>query len=492
MADDPKILALREQFNRVVLMQNSLIRRTQLLAGLGQSFNGERDFYTTFGYPSVLSYQHYVNISSREGLGKRVNEAECDAVWRQPPRVFDRGEIEPTQFETAWLALVERQQLWTKLNRADKLLGFGPYAVIFLGFADADSNEAQAQPLTAGAELLYIQTYAAEFAAINKFNEDARDPRYGLPELYELRLANLASVAAAGGAASSSWLTAARAVTNLKVHWSRIIHIVDGNLQSEVLGEARLHRSYNRLLDIQKICGGSAEMFWLASNPGFMAALAPDAQWDPDDPKITEMKDQLDEFEHKLRRMIMVQGVELKSLASGGAGLSNPTQHLDAQLQDLAAGSRIPKRILTGSEMGELASSQDRDNWMDYVDERRHWFAESAVVRPLLNRLIENKILPPPQPEARIDWPDLRTPSEADRATVGQTRANALAAYLNAPGAQDLLPPEAFIRYCLGLSEEAVRDTLEWYEEQDRTANGDSDEGSDQDGYESSDEESGS
>jgi len=139
---------------------------------------------------------------------------------------------------------------------------------------------------------------------------------------------------------------------------------------------------------------------------------------------------------------------------------------MNVQIQDLAAGARIPKRFLTGSEMGELASSQDRDNWMDYVEERRSWFAEPIVLGPFLDRLIQYGALPTPENEYRIDWPDLRTPSEQDKAQVGSTRAGALNTYLSAPGADSLFPPEAFLRYCLGLNDEAIQDVMEWYQEQ--------------------------
>jgi DNA topoisomerase-1 len=56
----------------------------------------------------------------------------------------------------------------------------------------------------------------------------------------------------------------------------------------------------------------------------------------------------------------------------------------------------------------------------------------------------------------QIVWPDLWASSEKEKAEGAKTKSEALAAYLNAPGADQIIPIEFFLRDFLGLSQEQV------------------------------------
>src|SRR5678815_446086 len=102
-----------------------------------------------------------------------------------------------------------------------------------------------------------------------------------------------------------------------------------------------------------------------------------------------------------------------------------------AIITQIAGAKAIPKRILTGSEMGELASSQDRDNWKDQVQGRQTGYAGPYIVRPLVDRLVKYGYLPPPKegPLAyEVRWPHIETLTEKEKvdgakgwASVNQT-----------------------------------------------------------------------
>jgi hypothetical protein len=119
-------------------------------------------------------------------------------------------------------------------------------------------------------------------------------------------------------------------------------------------------------------------------------------------------------------------------------------------------------RLLTGSERGELASSMDRDNWLDYIDERRQWFAEPMLVKPFIDKMILCGVLPQPAQTYSITWPEMRNPTQKEMADTGLTRANALKTYATAPGADMLMPPEQFLRLCMGLNDDQVNEAMEW------------------------------
>jgi hypothetical protein len=298
-------------------------------------------------------------------------------------------------------------------------------------------------------KLNYIQCYGSSAATIDKTNEDATDPRFGMPEIYQISPATLTT-------ATAQKITSQ---TSLKVHWTRIIHLVEDNLESEVIGTPRLQVPYNRLKDIEKILGGSAEMFWRGARPGYQASIDPDANWDIDDPSLAEMREQLEEYENNLRRMLFTQGIDLKAIEMQ---IANPLDHLKAQLEDVAAATNIPLRILVGTEEGRLAGAQDSEHWDDYVSGRRREWAEPVVIRPFIDRLIKFKALPEPQEgNYNVIWPDLRTPSDKEKAEVGRIRSEALNKYLMAPGADSVIPIDQAIQHLFGLDEDAARDIIE-------------------------------
>jgi len=457
--NDP-IKDIMATFRRIAMLQNT-VRTTRMnySTGLGLSYGGDRDLYEALGYKEVLTYQDYENIYSRGGISKRVNNAPCDAVWRVPPRVFDVGTKELTDFEKDWKEIVDNLGIWNKFNRLDKLLGFGRYSVLLLGFDDVKNVADMGQPIKQGSKLLYIQCFKEHNATIKQLDADIKSIRYGYPKYYTINLASATSDVEDGTVAPVSMekgdlLLASEVAT----HHSRVVHVLEDNLEGDIYGDPRLRNPYNRLQDIDKVVGGSAEMFWRGARPGYSAQMDPEYQWDEDDPNIADMREQLEEYENNLRRFLFMQGVDIKSLETQ---VQDPLKHLDAQLQDLSAGTRIPKRILTGSERGELASSQDRSNWLDYIDERRNWFATPIVIRPFIDRLIEvGTISKPENDKYQVQWPNLRSVSEKDRAQAGILRSNSMARYLSTPDSVKVMPLEMFIRLCLGLDEDQIIELL--------------------------------
>ncbi|MDD5220019.1 MAG: DUF1073 domain-containing protein, partial [Candidatus Bipolaricaulis sp.] len=145
--------------------------------------------------------------------------------------------------------------------------------------------------------------------------------------------------------------------------------------------------------------------------------------------------------------------VDLESLAQQ---IADPSSHFQVQLQSISAETGIPLRILTGSERGELASSEDRSEWLSYVQARREEQAEPCILRPFVDRLIELNVLPTPEDDYNVKWADLFAQSEKMRVEIGKARANALREYTSNPMAQAVLTPSAFMESCLGFSQEQV------------------------------------
>jgi hypothetical protein len=138
-----------------------------------------------------------------------------------------------------------------------------------------------------------------------------------------------------------------------------------------------------------------------------------------------------------------------------GSDTPDPSGNLDSLLKLIAGTHGVPLRILTGSEAGELASSQDATNWAAQIDDRRSGYAAPKIVRPFIEKMIETGNLPEPEGTMSIEWDALASLSEKEKADIGKTRAESIAAYVGADGADYVMPLREFRYEILGLPEES-------------------------------------
>lgn len=414
---------------------SALVARAALASKLGFQFDGDRDIYQTLGYKTTLQFEDYYAVYRRQDIAKAVINRPIEATWRGEFGLLESDDKD-TPLEKAWRDLDNRLQLKSKFSRLDKLSSLGNYGVLFLGFNDTVVKEQFRQPVNPGEgrKLLYIKPLSQKNAVIKEWERDTTSERYGLPKIYSI------SVQEPNGT-----------ITDLQVHHSRVIHVVQELLESECEGVPVLEACYNRLFDLEKLLGGSAEMFWKGGRPGYHGKLGENAQLTAEDEE--ELMEQLDEYEHNLRRVLLTQNVDLQSLASQ---VADPTSHVDVQIQMISAVTGIPKRILTGSERGELASSEDRKNWFDLIEARRQEYAEPRIVRPFVDKLIEVGVFPEPKDEYTVVWQDLYAQSDSEKVEIGKNRASALKEYAGTPGAQDTVPLESFLEHFLGFNKEQI------------------------------------
>jgi hypothetical protein len=204
-------------------------------------------------------------------------------------------------------------------------------------------------------------------------------------------------------------------------------------------------------MDLEKLVGGSAEMFWRGARPGYTANTK--EGYTMGAVEEAALEDNIEDYENDLKRILLASGVDLKALETQ---VSDPKSHVDIQIQMISAAKNIPKRILTGSERGELSSGQDADEWTAYNQSRREEFNEPVVVRATVDRLIKYKVLPEPKIKYSVDWVSLTSKSDKDKADIGKVQTEALDKYANNPVAQSIVPPDNFLEMFLGLSEEKI------------------------------------
>lgn len=420
-----------KQKEELIQAYSAIVSRVNLMSRLGQQYDGDRDIYQALGYPLTLTYSDYAAKYDRQDAAKAIIDRPVNGTWQGGVSVVETTDAEETSFEKDWKELDNKLKFSSKFRRLDKLTGIGHYGVMLLGLDDVGNKDDLKKPVLGKRKLLYVKPLGEGSAQVKTWENNTKDERYGLPKFYSLTIVKDSNNS-----------------TTIEVHWSRVVHVTDDLLESESEGTPRYKALFNRLMDLEKLVGGSAEMFWRGARPGYQGKVEKDYQMT--DETKTDLKDQVDEFEHNLRRIMINEGVDLKALQSQ---VSDPKNHADIQYQAISMVTGIPKRILTGSEVGELASGQDRVNWLTYLQGRRDNFAEPEIVRPFVDRLISYGILSKPQESYNVVWSDLFAPSEKDKAEVGEIRAKALKEYTTNLTAESVVPEKAFFKYFLGLSE---------------------------------------
>ncbi len=440
---EPTITANTEQIKRIQTLENTIIQggllgRAALMSGFGWQYGGDRKVYQALGYPETdLIFKDYWVKYQRQDIAKAIINRPVDATWRGEIGVIDNDDQTTEGFEQAWKDLYNQLSLKSAFIRLDKLASLGKYGVLMLGFDDTKDGQELVNPIPPGKhKLIYVKPLSELSAKINTWDTNPASARYGLPIIYD--------VTSIGPGGTTTIV--------LRVHYTRMIHVPGELLESECEGIPVLQAVYNRLLDLEKLVGGSGEMFWRGARPGYKGVVKEGFTLTV--PAQESLQAQIDEYEHNLRRFLINEGVDLEALAMQ---VADPLNHVEVQIQMISAVTGIPKRILLGSERGELASSEDRAGWLELIQSRQSDYAELQIIRPFITQCQKYGVLPPAMnDEYKVDWPDLFAPSKKELADVGQTRASALQSYMNNPTAALVVPPDVFFEYMMGLNKQEI------------------------------------
>jgi len=426
---------LIDHLENQIKLNSALVSRSGLASALGQSFGGERDLYSVLGYTKTPQFQDYLNIYERDGLGTRVVDTVSDETWRKHPILLDEGQKsadeldEPTQLQKDFEDLVDRLDLWAQFNEVDRSCGISRFALMYLGLPGEPETKVSGK----SNNILYVTTHDEGNARVDELSlvSDKQNPRFGLPTRYYVSIDENESA-------------------DLAVHYSRVIHVKEGRERAgigkmglgRIYGVPRLKKVLNRLYDLEKVVGGGSEAFWKLIYQGVvLKAVEGFTMPKVDSNEYKAMQEEWDEWEHNLRRVVRAQGLDIQEL--GGKPVDSREQ-FDVIVAYIAGSERIPQRILLGSERGNLASSQDDANFMDYIDWRRKNFAEPYILRPFIKRMGELGILNVPE-KYNVHWPSLFELTDLENADLAVKYAQAInTASGNAP--EMIMPFDEFAK----------------------------------------------
>lgn len=399
---------------------STLVSRATLSWQLGKGFEGERKYYEVFGYPQTVTYPMLYNVYERDGIGGRAADGIAQESWRKPPIVKDGNvkwyaeeeeaegdtENELTPFLTGLADFNDRHNIFSLLMEADKMLGYSRFAAIYIGAPGKPEDEITTLNTK---DIAYFEVLDEGEAIVSSWVTDNTDPRYGLPTKYSINYADQRM--------------------GVSAHWSRIVHLKEGKEKgSRYYGKARLVRPYNYILDLQKVLGGSAEAFWLLVRKG-LALIAREGV-DMPQPGTAEyegLQDEIDEYEHQLRRVLRLRGMDIQDL---GSEVPNPDPQFRILVSALAGTLETPQRILVGSEAGQLASSQDDKNFADVIASRLRNLCYPKMARVFIQKLIDLKAIPAPASgKFKLIVPPLFELTPTEKAQVAGSVASSIATF---------------------------------------------------------------
>jgi len=332
---------------------------------------------------------------SKRGIGRRIVSYYPDETWAGGFTVYEQTKPETSSpFETVVAELIDKFNLVETFTRLDKIAGIGPYAGLLLGIS---GKQPLSTEIEEGSTLIFTRPLAADQIEVDTLVKDSSSERFGLSEMYRIQIENPAEFRSLKNPFKSSWES---------VHWSRIIHYCHNPVESDLVGNPDLEAVWDYLDDIDKISGSSAAIYFKQARTIYETEIKDGYELTDED--IDEIEEDVQKLSHGLSDHIIAEGFVTKAISSS---INTPKGSIEAPIDLMMATLGIPKRKFFGSEVGELASTEDHRTNRDNVSARQIKQAEK-LVRDFINRLITYNIIPKPlsgnyivgfAPEAELD-----------------------------------------------------------------------------------------
>ena len=355
---------------------------------------------------------------TRDSTANSVVTRPVDATWKKPPALWD-GETRETDFVTGWQGLVKTHKVWAILKMVDRLATMNRYAILVMGVKDGKklSDELTADDKL---ELAYIEPYGEQAILRIDYETDPTSERLGKPKKYTVEVKRRVS-------------NAEEATSQVIIHHSRVLHIVQNPLSDKYSGLPFLFPIWDDLDDMIKVTGGSSENFWRMAAEDILVRLSNEYQF-PDEPAREQFKEGIYDRANRLTNVLMMQGADQLDIRSGQP--VDPTGVFSVLARRIAGYSGVPQRVLFGAEAGTLASEQDESNFAGNIATRQLTYAQPEILEPFIDFCIMYGILPPPENEVyhlgELDrkgewrWPPIESMNEKEESEVALNRATAM------------------------------------------------------------------
>ena len=381
-----------------VLGNVATLSRRFLTSTHGVSHDDGRDVYTTYGYDRNLTFTNFFETYQRQDIATRIVNSVARSCWRDGAK-YMVGEEQVLEDEMRTLVKVG---LFKMIERADILNRIGRYSVLFVGVPDGNPIDTPVGKAPKDRlDRVFFAPFAYDGVVINKWETDKTSRRFGQPVEYNLQIVNR-------GEKRRTILTESR-----KVHWTRIIHLSEGALDGGLEGIPSLEPVMNRLIDLNKAIGGSAEAYFrnargkysLETESGFSGSLT--------DAEKADLDTEVQAFTNSWKDAMRLSGVNAKVLTTQHA---DPVGTVRVALQAISGSTGIPIRILTGEGAGQLAGNEDKESYNQLISDRQNLLCGGWLNGVL--EILENAGMLDVPDKAIINWPVATALNERDVAEI--------------------------------------------------------------------------
>lgn len=396
---------LSEQGEAVFLNAlESTLRRGDISSLFGVSHDKSRDLSDIYGYKrsGERNYDYFSEMYRYNGFANVCISKVPQACWRDGVEIHVDGQ--PVLKDE--IKQLKSAGIFSGFERSDILNRIGKFAVLFVGVPDGRKASEPVGKVLGKKRFseVYFAPYSMQSVTISKYDDDVTSTRYGMPEIYTL---TPRSDDNAGTSATDTRQT-------IQAHWTRVVHIAEGSLSNDIYGTYYLDPIADRLEDLNKTIGGSAEAFF--RNASQKKTLDIDKDASIGKTELEGFSDSAKEWLNGWKDFIGLKGAKINALEVPNA---DPTKAVDVAIQEVSAYTGIPQRLLIGAGAGQLAGNEDKGSFNQVVSDRQSakcemWLMQGLQVLERAQMLV--------LPEAfEFFWP---LPDAMDEKTASETNKN--------------------------------------------------------------------
>lgn len=419
-----------ESESKAIAFLNHVVSTLRMQMGglLGMSHDNKRDIYSIYGYEQSISFRQMWQYSRRHGVANRITHGVAKSCWRDGFGLFDSSEDDANEILIDELSALKKIGMNKKLEQADILNRIGRFSVLFVGVPDGrDPSEEIGKVSGDKLDQIYFKAFAYDGIQIEKQITDKTNPRFGLPEIYTVQKIS------SGGDQKD------RELGSFRVHWSRIVHLNEEALDSEIEGMGQLEPIFNRILDLDKAVGGSAEAYF--RNARGKIAYEIDKDFASTLIKNESAKDAFDEgakeFANQWKDWVVTAGAKTHVLDTPHA---SPADTVKAALWEISGYTGIKIRILTGEGGGQLAGSEDQISYNALIAGRQFSFCGPVIVVGVLEILANVGMIKLPE-DYDVRFPVQQAVTEQQQAEISNKKADTISKVVgasNTPGGDEI------------------------------------------------------
>jgi hypothetical protein len=429
-----------------------------------------RDYDKECGYPDEILLNDYHQKYERDPIANRIMSIWAKECWQVVPEVKESEDPDVEKPFEEGLSMISAglrllpdgkpskfkgtegngNALWGYCRRLHEQACIGSYACLMIGFDDiteGDDEGGLAREVTPGPDrkVLFLRVLPERSCPVKTWDKDRLSPRYGQPLTYEVTL---------GESVTTTSLDSQSATTesgSFDVHWTRMIHFAANLTDGEVTGPPVAKAVFNNILNLGKLYGGSAEMYWQGAFFGISFETDPSLGGDVK-VNLTKAKNTIEDYFNTLQRYIIANGFSAKPLAPQ---VVSPKEQIEVQIKAICIYLGCPVPVFEGYEIGEQASQNNDSDWNDRVKEKQENVCTPGIVVPLIDRLQWAGALPEPE-QYTVKWPDIYKRSEKQKAEVGLMLVQALRAYVEG-GVETVVELTDLFSHILGLPDAVAK-----------------------------------